>query len=303
MAEKSGPEKTLDIDLPDDPDDLGEDWESAFDAEDFFIDGTSAVEDFFQADDESGEAFDLAAILEQESAGLTDGASVKPAEKVGEEPTVGAVAALEGPGRFAALSVFFSALGRRYQGLKSYQKIVVAVLPPCLILMVFVLFRSEAPELESVDSSAPEVAEKMVESPAPAPSSPPEPEKSVTKIAGQAKEAAEKPAAARVMLRKKWPFPSFFIASEQEDGKEAVFVAIDLTLITLLPQGTVLPVEKETFVRNMIYQFYVNQPAYELNRYSLARGEMIQRLRSWIAMQWPDSPIETIAFNRYQVLK
>ena len=67
----SDSEKSLDVDLPPElDDDLGDDWETAFEAEDFFVDDSDEAQDFFLADDDSSENFDLAALLDQESAGM-----------------------------------------------------------------------------------------------------------------------------------------------------------------------------------------------------------------------------------------
>jgi len=313
MAENSDSEKSLDVELPEglDDDDLGEDWETAFEAEDFFVDDSDDTGDFFLADDDSGEDFDLAALLDQESADLAESKDDKqPGEEEIQQEQTAETTADEEPEKSLIPLIFLLSFWRRYQALKVYQKIAVPLLPACLILAALFFFRSKAPDQEIADLVDPAmeqktVAAKIAESPSETAVSPVPAELApkTAKIIEKPDAQEDKPAPAKAMLRRKWPFPSFFIASEQKDNKGTVFVDIDLTLITLLPQGVSLPVDKETFVRNMIYQFYINQPAYELKRYSLARGEMIRRLRSWISRQWPDSPIETIAFNRYQVLK
>ncbi len=304
MAETSDSEKSLDVKLPDSIGDAdpGKDWETAFEAEDFFVDDNEDAGDFFLADDESGETFNLAALLDQESAGVAESGADKPESEKKQKQTDEAVAGEEVE-KSLRLPLFLTSLRQRYLELKPWQRISVPVLPLCLLLSAFFLFRSETTDQKIVDSADTVVAKKTVESPPEKTAPPAEPLGKPAKIIDKPAEPEEKTAAATVMVRKKWPFSSFFIAAEQTDNKETVFLSLNLTLITLLPQGASLPEDKGTFVRNMIYQFYVNQPAYELKRYSLARGEMIRRLRSWINRQWPDSPIETIAFNRYQVLK
>ena len=104
-------------------------------------------------------------------------------------------------------------------------------------------------------------------------------------------------------VRKKWPLPSFLIAATSDKGdQEPALVTIDITLNLLLAQEDMLPEDKEVYVRELIYQFFSNRPLYELRRYSLARGEMNRKLRAWIEKQWPEIPLASITFNRYQIL-
>jgi hypothetical protein len=101
---------------------------------------------------------------------------------------------------------------------------------------------------------------------------------------------------------KKWPLPSFFIAVSGEHGKKTAILTVDLTLFLLLPKGELPPKKHEILTRDIIYQFFNNQPLAEIRRYSLARGDMKRKLRAWIAKQLPKLPLSTIAFNRYQIL-
>jgi hypothetical protein len=96
--------------------------------------------------------------------------------------------------------------------------------------------------------------------------------------------------------------PAFFIAVPQANGQENVLVRIDLSLVLLLEPGTSIPEEKRAVVRDTIFQFFANRPPEELRRYALARGEMIQNLQSWLQQEWPQNPIATIIFDRYQIL-
>ncbi len=307
MAENSDSKNSLDVELPEEPDssDLENDWETAFKAEDFFVDDGDEASDFFLADDNSGEDFDLAALLDQESAGISKDSAPAPDKEIQHEQPDETVAD-EDSGKVSGLPIFPAVLWQRYKNFKIYQKIAVPALAACLVWAAIFVFSGKTPEQKTADSVPPPpppvVAEKITEDRPHSTLPPVKPEHSSLKVVDQAVESSKK-TSTTALLRKKWPFSSFLIASEQKGDKKIIFVAIDLTLITLLPQGASPPEEKEAFVRDLIYQFFVNQPAYELKRYSLARGEMIRRLRSWILRQWPDSPIETITFSRYQVLK
>lgn len=108
---------------------------------------------------------------------------------------------------------------------------------------------------------------------------------------------------AQEQVSKQWNFPSFFvpISSQTEEESNITFVKINLTLLLLLDEGVALPEDKRVFIRNIIYQFYLNRPLHELRRFSLARGEMGRQLRSWLAKQWPEGTIQTIIFNHYSL--
>ncbi len=103
--------------------------------------------------------------------------------------------------------------------------------------------------------------------------------------------------------RKKWRFSSFMISPEPEqEGDVRHYVVVDLTLVLRQPFGEELPRNQQYVIRDMIYQFYSNRPFYELRRFSLARGEMKQKLKAWLRKQWPDNTVENIYFHRYKIL-
>ena len=62
------------------------------------------------------------------------------------------------------------------------------------------------------------------------------------------------------------------------------------------------PTDKDSFVREILYQFYANQPVDDLQRYALERNEMNRKLQAWIIKQWPELPLDSIAVDRYQLL-
>ncbi|NOX25061.1 MAG: hypothetical protein GXP59_02910 [Deltaproteobacteria bacterium] len=103
-------------------------------------------------------------------------------------------------------------------------------------------------------------------------------------------------------IDKKWPLPSFFIAVTGEHGKKTAILTVDLTLFLLLPKDKLPPAKHEILTRDIIFQFFNNQPLSEIQRYSLARGDMKRKLRAWIAKQLPNLPLSAIVFDRYQIL-
>lgn len=100
----------------------------------------------------------------------------------------------------------------------------------------------------------------------------------------------------------KWRFSSFMIDAGPDDAGKPGYVVIDLSLILRVEPGEDFPIDKEYAVRNMIFQFFSNRPPYELRRFSLARGEMKQKLLAWLNKEWPANPIESVLFNRYQLI-
>lgn len=273
-------------------DDLGEDWESAFESEDFLFDNEEEGEtnSGFQEDEVGGD-LDLADLFEEESANQqTTGKKDQTVAGEDDEATVALpFAASTGLNH---LTPTFKEKVRRveltFSQLHLFQKIL-AVAVPFLILLTastFLFFNK---------NSGPEPTSQQ-----PVPEQTAPPSQPITEQKVESKQIAPKPPPT---IRKKWPFSGFFIPARHEESSTTIFIAVDLTLITRLKQGEQLPLEKETSIRNMIYQFYTNRPVYELQRYPLARGEMIRKLTAWLKKEWPDSSIETIIFNRYQVFK
>jgi hypothetical protein len=102
--------------------------------------------------------------------------------------------------------------------------------------------------------------------------------------------------------QRKWRFSSFMIdAGSDEEGK-INYLVLDLSLVFRLDPGADLPFDKKYAIRNMIYQFFSNRPIYELRRFSLARGEMKQKIRAWFDKEWPDNSIESVLFHRYLII-
>ena len=113
----------------------------------------------------------------------------------------------------------------------------------------------------------------------------------------------QQPPVTSAKLRKKWALPAFIISIPQKTEQERLIIRVDITLVLKLEPGQPIPESKRIFIRDAIYQFYTNRPAAELKRYPLARGEMIHKLGSWLNKQWPQNPIASIIFDRYQIIK
>ena len=316
MAKDSDSKDLFDFELPGGlDDDLGGDWESAFQAEDFMLSPEDEAEVFLEKEGGSSQGVeleDLASLL------VTD--EPKPKETSTATPTAAREKTLAGAEKRispsssvlpAALAAWLAGsaawLGRSAGWLKTrpgYQKILFPGLALGAMLLVgaFLFFHSTTRQL--AEQQQPET-EQTVAAKAPAPAHEP-----------QGKQEAAPPAVASSQEpflqseqipspgknRKKWPMPGFFIAVPQGNGLESVLVRIDLSLVLLLEPGRSIPEEKRPIIRNTIFQFFANRPPEELRRYALARGEMIQNLQSWLQQEWPQNPISTIMFDRYQVL-
>ncbi len=287
--------------LADLDDDLGDDWESAFQAEDFMFSPENEPSDFFLFDENApAEGEDIADLLAgqdekaKDKSDKTAGASATP---VDGEPS----AVLEFPGR---LQILAASLLQLFQACPLYQRLLIGTLPAALILIIVstLFFQASNEELASLDeefiaSDSPVLAtvsqEQGALSPAPAPPPP------VSTVA--AKPQAE-PVIDSETVQHKWQLPPFIIVAGEKNKAELI-VNIDLTLIAKLEKGQSLPEDKQIFVKDIIYQFYSNRPAYELKRFALARGEMISQLNVWLNKEWQNNPIDTITFSRYQVIQ
>jgi hypothetical protein len=103
-------------------------------------------------------------------------------------------------------------------------------------------------------------------------------------------------------VRRKWQLAPFFlpVAAAEPLGK-TTFLEVDLSLILVLTPEGELPESKKMFVRDLIYRYYQEQPLATLRHFSLARGEMNRTLLAWLREHWPEAPIETVVFARYQL--
>lgn len=273
-------------------DDLGDDWESAFQAEDFIFSEETNDEGFLPGNGTND--IDLSTLVEGTA---TQHPSAK--EKTEDAPSPTGETSTAPSSRHAALgslTAFVLALPGWYKSRSVFKKILIPSLPLVLLIVVTgVLFSKNTHQQLQNQARQPEpplivIATKSVEKPVQPVAATPAP-----------KPAKKETIASKKQIRKKWALPSFFIAAG-ESNNPSLFVAIDLTLILQLGPDKQLPEERLSYLRDSIFQFYRNRPAYELKHFALARGEMIRQLNNWLKKEWPDSPISSIMFDKYQVI-
>jgi hypothetical protein len=263
----------------------GEDWESAFQAEDdaFFSDGKE--EEFFLEENEPTVTAGLASkgldsSLEATLSGIPDQQITPGAQPKKLLAGAGAITALFLSAKTAAHKQFL-----RLQSFPIFVRIPLYALPFLLIGILLVLTGAPPKPPPSLDQAA-----SPAQHPGAAPGS---------AATGDANQASQLHLG---KVRKKWAFPAFIIPVNNPDSDQPVtFVLVDITLIASLAEQEDPPADKKIFVRDIIYQFFQNKPLEELRHFSLARGEMNKELRAWLMKQWPEAPIESIIFNQYHL--
>jgi len=263
----------------------GEDWESAFQAEDdaFFSD-EKEEENFFLEENEptvtAGVAGqDLDSSLKDALSGIPD-QGIAPAKSfIG----AGALTALLLSVKIAAQKQF-----TRLQSFPIFIRIPLYALPFLVIGIVFALSGTSKPPPTILQTTQHPGATGI-------------PPDKITSPGGS-QEFSQASQLHPGKVRKKWAFPAFIIPVNNPASDQPVtFVLVDITLIASLDEQEEPPAEKKIFVRDIIYQFFQNKPLEELRRFSLARGEMNKELRTWLMKQWPEAPIESIIFNQYHL--
>ena len=256
----------------------GEDWESAFQAEDDAFFSSEKDEDFFLEENEptvtagvAAQEFDSS--LEKTLAGIPDqavAATTQPAKKY-----LGGLTALFLSGKILAQKQF-----ARLQSFPLFIRIPLYAFPFLLLVGLFVaLSGTTTPPPSAISVSHDKATGTAIPQ-----------EFSQTSQLHPGK------------VRKKWGFPAFIIpVNNPAPDQPVTFVLVDITLIASLGEQEDPPADKKIFVRDIIYQFFQNKPLEELRRFSLARGEMNKELRAWLLKQWPEAPIESIIFNQYHL--
>lgn len=291
--QQTDPDNSLPTKAPDQAaphgDDWGADWESAFQAEEFLV-------------DEAGGATDLAEVVQNghddftpnEEDNLDDpphgDGRTEPRVVVGGESTP-PVARHAGPGLASKLISRLAAL----------PLLMRLGIPAALLLLLAAAFLlrlmgnpvpdptqpaiapiagagTTASPVEQEEVNALTIAPET--SPAPADPIPPQAEKTLVE----------------------WPFTGFIIPLVDEDTKAAIFVTIELSLVIALDHETdSLPLDSKFFVRDNIFQFFVNRPLYDLRRYALAQDEMSGQLLEWLRKQWPDGDVKAVTILSYKL--
>lgn len=295
MASDPKKKDLFDFDLPEGlDDDLGGDWESAFQAEDFMLSPDEEGE--ISAGQQAADEMNLAAILEDESAEKTTKSHSTVA--TAPPPADKARHPLNPVSLLAGATLLLARCRSWYTERPRLQKILLPVfcLLPLVGLSAVLFFRSTTHELQQASEQRTPPATGAVPFPAPDIAAPPPP--SAVTITPP----PEKQTVLASKNRKKWSLPGFFITTHQEHNGGKATISVDLTLVLLLDPGQPLPEGQKAAVRDAIYQFYSNRPPEELRRYALARGEMIRNLESWLKKAWPDGPLASIIFDRYRVI-
>lgn len=270
----------------------GEDWESAFQAEDDAFFSSEKEEDFFLEEKEPAVTAGVAAqkldsTLEKTLSGIPDQGVASGAHPAKTLVGAGALPPLFLSGKIAAQKQF-----TRLQSFPIFVRIPLYALPFLLVGVLFALSGTPKPPpsfLQTATSPAQHPGAATVS-----------PDKTTSATGSPEVNQASQLHPGKV--RKKWAFPAFIIPVNNPVSDQPVtFVLVDITLIASLEDQEDPPAEKKVFVRDIIYQFFQNKPLDELRRFSLARGEMNRELRAWLQKQWPEAPIESIIFNQYHL--
>ena len=278
-------------------DDLAGDWESAFKEDDFSFSPEDGDDDFFLGDENdftsaTSSPYDFTPPSAEELEDLPDLDEAalehekEEAPEAAEEET-GAAHPKSTPGSALSgqLASLYHSTRLRLQLLSRNQQILIGVALIALLILPLLIPDSD---IEQPETSISAPVNMVKTDSATIPDEEPTPPVAV---------ALEK-------VRVKWKFPAFLIPAppRKDTPRKTNFLQTDITLILLLNEGEEPPTEKERLVREIIFQFYSNQPLSELRRFSLARGDMNRALRAWLIKQWPEAPVEAIVFNRYQVI-
>jgi len=272
--------------------DIGDDWGDAFQAEDFmFTPDEEASSEFFLDDDSFEEEVSPAADQAATQTGILqlDPSSASPGLSI---PLL--------------LSKITNAKNKfliHYLSAPIYLRVIIACAPVLLIAGLFLLLRGE-PDIAAIQEEKP--GEQSLVDPAKGKGS--QAEEDQVAVTEERKpgvyEELDLSKAPAPEVRKKWELPTFIISTKPNEGagKQHSLIAVDITLVLSLKENETLPYAKEAFARELIYNFYTNRPFYELQRFSLARGEMNRKLKAWVVKQWPGIPLVSVNFDRYQIL-
>lgn len=282
---KPGSDPLVDLD-----DDLGDDWESAFQAEDFMFSPEEESSDFFLLDENEGDKGSNIAGPEPLPVAPASAPSAARAQKTAPEPGEAAASTvLEFPGRLQILTGFVLQL---LQARSRRQRLLIAGLPLLLLVIVtgILFFRATSDELAFRDQETPRDDTGLA----------PLPHDGTDLQTGPTGAPQPPPPTESATVQHKWSLSPLLIVADGENKAELI-VTIDIVLLTNLPPEQTLPLDKEMFVKDLIYQFYANRPAYDLRRFALARGEMISQLNAWLNKQWQNNPVDTVIFSRYEI--
>lgn len=279
--------------------DLGDDWESAFQAEEFMISPEDEPSDFFLLDEnEPDKNEDIADLFSQPEHGN------KEKSRAAAQP---AAADSDAEGRAVrafptGLQILAASLLQLVQG-RPRQRLLITALAGAITLLVAATLLLQATD----DHRSTPAHQSVAGAPLPVPATS-LPHKSSGKEPSAPQQGSNgvvpqsEPTVVPETVQQQWQLPTFVIVAGS-DNKVEIIVNIDLVLTATLAKGQALPDDKQIFTRDIIYQFYANRPPYELKRYALARGDMISQLQAWLNRQWQNNPFNTIIISRYEVIQ
>ena len=266
--------------------DIGDDWGEAFEAEDFMAAPKEEASSEFFLPDEPEESFTNIPVADEAKT------------QTAVAPPAGRILPLLHP------------LTARFRQTPIAIRLAVILLPMVGLALFLTLHRSPKHAATKTEPSLRTSAvHPAAEPPADAkhpqptttdhePAPPPPPTAQGEPPAVKHKEPIPEPK----LIRKKWRFPAIIVHAKTTADQTPIILTTDLTLILRLSPEAIPPSQRESFIREIIYQFFTNQPPDDLRRYALERGEMNRKLQAWLMKQWPDLPLDAIAIDRYQLL-
>ena len=257
---------------------IGNDWGEAFEAEDFMASPKEDVSNEFFLPDEPAEAPVNIPVGEVDRAGLGEKAlSI---------------------GRLAALIHLLLA---RFGAFPLPLRIAAVAIPISALTLFFFLHKGSTP-IVSTPEMKPQ-AGVVLQPGAPAVHGPesaiktPEMHSTPAPAVEKSKSIGLEPG----LLRKKWHFPAIIVHAKTDNTHDSVILTTDLTLVLKLAPEAMPPLDKDSYIREILYQFYTNQPLDDLKRYALERSEMNRKMKAWITKQWPELPLDSLTIDRYQL--
>lgn len=257
-------------------DDLNEDWESAFQADDFVFSQDEGTSDFFSPEEKGAGDINL------DSLTGTQPEQEPPPESTDEKE-------------------------KRFLDLPQWQRVCLLTIPLLMAaaVILFFLFPRTTPSPPQEQAELKTRAEKEI--PAVKETSSQDNLKS-REIKGS---RADTPAVStdptfhalpEKKIRRRLDISPIFVTAANEND-EALFVSVDITLLLNLKPARSLTEKERIRASDIIYQFFKNRPGKELEDYALNRGRMIKKIQKWSRKNWPEGPLDSIIINSYQVDK
>lgn len=274
-------------------DDLDDDWESAFQTDDFTFSPDGDAEDFFTPDNE----------------GAGDDDHGSPPDDGLQEETAPPTPEAEEEKK------------RRLADLSVRQKICLSVIPLLLLAAATPFFfstedtppspqKQTAAERETVKPNPD--AEDNREATKPSPDSGETSGKTDADIdKSEEKEANEifrttgdKDPSFNSLpdkkIRKRYDLPQILITAGKD---QPLLAAVNATLVLQLPPDQALTTRERLRANDVIYRYFKTRSGKELENLALDRGRMIQGIREWVEENWADSPFNSVIINNYRVDK